>query len=212
MLLDYKKINKELYSATKNVKIINVKPLNYMAIRGNGNPNQENGLFQQAIQILYPVAYKLRMSYKTNYKIKNFEPYVVPPLEGLWWQKDIKGFDPNRKDLFEWILMIRLPDFIDKKDLDWAKETIKIQKNLDTNKIFFFNYNEGLSAQILHKGPFDEEIMIVDSMKDQLNKLGFEEEFNIDKLRLHHEIYLSDARKTSPEKLKKIIRHPIILK
>lgn len=209
MSFDFKKVDKDLYSAKASIKVVDIPAMNFIAIKGNGDPNEEDGLFQQAIQTLYPVAYKLRMSYKTDYQIKDFEPYVVPPLEGLWWQEGIKGYDPKRKDLFKWILMLRIPDFISKKDVEWAKASVLEQKQIDTQDIFYFEYEEGLCAQIMHVGKYDEEFDTVASMNEQLQSLGYCEDFDDNNLRYHHEIYLSDIRKTAPEKLKTIIRHPI---
>ncbi|MFV0556448.1 MAG: GyrI-like domain-containing protein [Lactovum sp.] len=207
MPYDFKKEEKEIYGVKKAAKVLTLPSLNYMAIFGEGNPNEENGDYQKTIQTLYPLAYTLRMSYKTDYKIKGFFEYVVPPLEGLWWQKDIKGYDPSQKNKFQWISMIRLPNFIQKSDLNWAIKKVEEKKDLDASHVNFYSLSEGLCAQITHIGPFDEEFETVKKMQEFLDKNGYITDLN-DK-RHHHEIYLSDPRKTSPEKLKTIIRHPI---
>lgn len=164
-------------------------------------------MYQQAIHILYAVAYTLKMSYKTEYKIKGFYEYVVPPLEGFWWQEDKKNVDYLHKEKFHWISVIRLPDFISKKDFDWAVERASIKKKIDCSKVEFFTFEEGLCVQMMHQGSFDEEETTVEIMNQYLQEKGYRNDFN--KSRLHHEIYLSDARKVIPEKWKTVIRHPI---
>ena len=164
-------------------------------------------MYQQAIHILYAVAYTLKMSYKTEYKIKGFYEYVVPPLEGFWWQEDKKNVDYLHKEKFHWISVIRLPDFISKKDFDWAVERASIKKKIDCSKVEFFTFEEGLCVQMMHQGSFDEEETTVEIMNQYLQEKSYRNDFN--KSRLHHEIYLSDARKVIPEKWKTVIRHPI---
>lgn len=188
-------------------EIVKIPPMNYVAVRGKGNPNVECGDYQQAISILYAVAYTLKMSYKTEYKIKGFYEYVVPPLEGFWWQEDKKNVDYLHKEKFHWISVIRLPDFISKKDFDWAVERASIKKKIDCSKVEFFTFEEGLCVQMMHQGSFDEEETTVEIMNQYLQEKGYRNDFN--KSRLHHEIYLSDARKVIPEKWKTVIRHPI---
>ncbi|MGN0262722.1 MAG: GyrI-like domain-containing protein [Eggerthellaceae bacterium] len=157
--------------------------------------------------ILYAVAYTLKMSYKTDYRIEGFYNYVVPPLEGFWWQEGIKGIDYSDKSTFCWISAIRLPDFISEKDLAWAIETATEKKKLDCSKAEFLAIDEGLCVQIMHFGPFDDEPATIEAMDWHLEENGYENDFS--KHRLHHEIYLSDARRVSPEKWKTVIRHPI---
>ena len=110
-------------------EIVNVPKVNYIAVRGKGNPNEEGGAYQQAISILYAVAYTLKMSCKTDYKIEGFFEYVVPPLEGFWWQDDAVGVDYTNKSAFNWISVIRLPDFISKADFNWAVEQQRKRRN-----------------------------------------------------------------------------------
>ena len=207
MAFDFKKEYKELYSAKANPEILAVPEINFIAIRGKGNPNEEGGAYQQAIRVLYAIAYTLKMSYKTDYMIDGFFEYVVPPLEGFWWQDNVDGVDYSNKDSFNWISVIRLPDFITKKDFDWAVETATIKKKIDCSKAEFISIEEGLCVQTLHVGPFDNEPETVEVMNSYLKQNGYQNDFS-DK-RLHHEIYLSDNRKTIDEKLKTIIRHPI---
>ena len=196
MTFDFKKEYKEYYRPKNKPEIINIPQFNFIAIRGKGNPNEENGMYQQAIHILYAVAYTLKMSYKTEYKIK-----------GFWWQEDKKNVDYLHKEKFHWISVIRLPDFISKKDFDWAVERASIKKKIDCSKVEFFTFEEGLCVQMMHQGSFDEEETTVEIMNQYLQEKGYRNDFN--KSRLHHEIYLSDARKVIPEKWKTVIRHPI---
>lgn len=207
MAFDYKKEYKEYYMPKCKPEIVDVPPMNYIAVRGKGDPNEEGGTYQQAISVLYAVAYTLKMSYKTEYKIKGFYEYVVPPLEGFWWQEDKKNVDYLHKEKFHWISVIRLPDFISKKDFDWAVERASIKKKIDCSKVEFFTFEEGLCVQMMHQGSFDEEETTVEIMNQYLQEKGYRNDFN--KSRLHHEIYLSDARKVIPEKWKTVIRHPI---
>lgn len=198
MTFDFKKEYKEYYQPKKKPEIINIPSFNFIAVRGKGNPNEENGMYQQAISVLYAVAYTLKMSYKTDYKIEGFYEYVVPPLEGFWWQEDEKNVDYLNKEKFHWISVIRLPDFISKKDFDWAVEKASMKKKIDCSKVEFFTFEEGLCVQMMHYGSFDEEEATVEIMNQYLQEKGYRNDFN--KSRLHHEIYLSDARKVVPEK------------
>lgn len=207
MAFDFKKEYKEFYMPKNKPEIVNVPTANYIAVRGKGNPNTLDGEYQQAISVLYDVAYTLKMSYKTDYKIKGFFEYVVPPLEGFWWQDDVKGVNYANKDSFNWISMIRLPDFVAMKDFEWAIETATRKKKIDCNKAEFLTIEEGLCVQIMHIGPFDNEPESVAIMDAFLEGNGYENDINEN--RLHHEIYMSDVRKVAPEKWKTVIRHPI---
>lgn len=207
MAFDFKKEYKEFYMPKKRPEIIDVPPMNYIAVRGKGDPNEENGAYKQAIGVLYAVAYTLKMSYKTDRRIEGFFDYVVPPLEGFWWQDGVKGIDYDKKDRFNWISVIRLPDFIKKDDFEWAVKTAAEKKKIDCSSAEFITVNEGLCAQIMHIGAFDSESESVELMDKCLEENGYENDIS-DK-RLHHEIYLSDARKVAPEKWKTVIRHPI---
>ena len=207
MPFDFKKEYKEFYMPKSKPEIVIVPKANYIAVRGKGNPNEEGGAYQQAISVLYAVAYTLKMSYKTDYKIEGFFEYVVPPLEGFWWQDGVDGVDYSNKDSFNWISVIRLPDFITKNDFDWAVETAANKKKIDCSKAEFLPIDEGLCVQIMHNGPFDDEPATIDIMNKFIEENGYENDFSDD--RIHHEIYLSDARKVVPEKWKTVIRHPI---
>ena len=187
--------------------IVTVPKANYIAVRGKGNPNEEGGAYQQAIGILYAVAYTLKMSYKTDHRIEGFYDYVVPPLEGFWWQEGIDGVDYNDKSSFNWISVIRLPDFITKADFDWAVQTASKKKKIDCSKAEFLTVDEGLCVQIMHIGPYDDEPASVALMDQYLSENGYMNDLSA--TRLHHEIYLSDARKVAPENWKTVIRHPI---
>ena len=180
---------------------------NYIAVRGKGNPNEEGGAYQQAIGVLYAVAYTLKMSYKTDYKIEGFFEYVVPPLEGFWWQDDVIGVDYTNKSSFNWISVIRLPDFVTEEHFKWAVETATKKKKIDCTLAEYLTIDEGLCVQVMHIGSFDDEPATVALMDAYLEQNGYANDINKD--RLHHEIYLSDARKVAPEKWKTVIRHPI---
>lgn len=207
MAFDFKKEYKEFYRAKNKPEIVLVPKANYIAVRGRGNPNEEGGAYQRAVGVLYAVAYTLKMSYKTDYKIEGFFEYVVPPLEGFWWQEDVDGVDYSNKDTFNWISVIRLPDFITEENFTWAVETAAKKKKLDCTSAEFLTIDEGLCVQIMHHGPFDDEPATVALMDDFLEANGYENDFS--EVRLHHEIYMSDVRRTAPEKWKTVIRHPI---
>lgn len=207
MAFDFKKEYKEFYMPKSKPEIVTVPKANYIAVRGKGDPNDEGGAYQQAVGILYAVAYTLKMSYKTDYRIEGFFDYVVPPLEGFWWQDGVGGIDYSDKSTFNWISVIRLPDFVTQKDFDWATGEAEKKKHLDCSKAEFLTIDEGLCVQIMHIGPFDDEPATASMMNAYLLENGYENDFSGS--RLHHEIYLSDARKVAPEKWKTVIRHPI---
>ncbi len=207
MAFDFKKEYKEFYMPKNKPEIVTVPKANYIAVRGKGNPNEIDGAYQQAISILYAVAYTLKMSYKTEHKIEGFFEYVVPPLEGFWWQDNVDGIDYADKAVFNWISVIRLPEFITQKDFEWAVETASEKKKLDCSSAEFLTVDEGLCVQIMHIGAFDDEPQTVALMDEYIAQNGYENDMT--ESRLHHEIYLSDARKVAPEKWKTVIRHPI---
>ena len=206
MAFDFKKEYKEFYSPKNKPEIVRVPKANYIAVRGEGDPNEPGGAYQQAIGVLYAVAYTIKMSYKTDHRIDGFFDYVVPPLEGFWWQ-DTDGVDLTDKSTFRWISVIRLPDFVSEADFRWAVETASKKKKLDCSKAEFLPVDEGLCVQILHVGAFDDEPATVEMMNKYIAEQGYVHDFS--DTRLHHEIYLSDARKVPPEKRKTVIRHPI---
>lgn len=207
MAFDFKKEYREFYMPKNVPEIVTVPKANYIAVRGMGDPNQEDGAYRKAISILYAVAYTLKMSYKTDYRIDGFFEYVVPPLEGFWWQEGVDGVAYRDKSTFHWISVIRLPEFVTKKDFDWAVETAVHKKKLDCSLAEFLTMEEGLCIQIMHTGPFDNEPETVALMDQYLAENGYVNDMN--EARFHHEIYLSDVRKVAPEKWKTVIRHPI---
>ena len=207
MAFDFKKEYRDLYQPKDSPCIVDVPRATYIAVRGKGNPNEEGGAYQQAIGVLYAIAYTLKMSYKTDYKINGFYEYVVPPLEGFWWQDGVCGVDYSDKSSFSWISVIRLPDFISREDFDWAVKTAVKKKKIDCSCAEYLTVDEGLCVQMMHNGPFDDEPATVEVMDKYLIDKGYENDFS--DTRMHHEIYLSDPRKTAPEKWKTVIRHPI---
>lgn len=207
MVFDYKKEYKEFYMPKNKPSIVKIPMMNYLAVRGFGNPNDENGDYQKSLTLLYGIAYTLKMSYKSTHKIKGFFEYVVPPLEGFWWQENIHGMDYDKKDLLCFISIIRVPDFISEEDFKWAVNEASIKKKQDFNKVEFLTYEEGLCVQCMHVGSFDDEPSTVDLMHKYMINEGYE--LDISDIRYHHEIYLSDPRKCETNKLKTVIRHPI---
>ena len=207
MAFDFKKEYKEFYMPKNKPEIVTVPKANYIAVRGKGDPNEIDGAYQRAISILYAVAYTLKMSYKTEHKIEGFFEYVVPPLEGVWWQDNVDGIDYADKAAFNWISVIRLPEFVTQKDFEWAVETASEKKKLDCSSAEFLTIDEGVCVQIMHIGAFDDEPQTVALMDEYIAQNGYEND--ITESRLHHEIYLSDVRKVAPEKWKTVIRHPI---
>lgn len=207
MAFDFKKELREFYMPKNMPEIVTVPPANYIAIRGHGDPNEAGGGYQQAVAVLYAVAYTLKMSCKSDYKIEGFFEYVVPPLEGFWWQEGVNGVDYGKKTAFNWISVIRLPDFVTREDFAWAVETAAKKKKLDCSAAEFLTVDEGLCVQIMHMGPFDDEPATVAIMDAWLEEHGYANDFS--PTRLHHEIYLSDTRKAAPEKWKTVIRHPV---
>ncbi|MCR5067762.1 MAG: GyrI-like domain-containing protein [Erysipelotrichaceae bacterium] len=207
MAFDYKKEYKEFYLPAAKPQIIEIPSMNYLAVRGKGNPNEEDGEYKQAIGLLYGIAYTIKMSKKGDHQIDGYFDYVVPPLEGFWWQEGINGVDYGRKEEFNWISVIRLPDFVKEADFQWAVEEATRKKKQDFSKVEFLTVAEGLCVQCLHIGPYDDEPATVALMDQYLKDNGYVNDLSDE--RRHHEIYLTDARKTAPEKMKTVIRHPI---
>lgn len=210
MAFDFKKEYKELYMPKNKPIIVNVPPINYIAVRGTGNPNEEGGAYQNAVSVLYAVAYTIRMSYKGAYKIDGFFEYVVPPLEGFWWQEGVNGVDYSDKSSFHWISIIRLPDFVKEEDFNWAVQEAARKKKLDCSSAEYLTIDEGLCVQMMHYGIYDDEPATVAVMDEYLSVNGYENDFS--DTRLHHEIYISDPRKTEASRQKTVIRHPVKLK
>ena len=225
MAFDYKKEYKEYYMPKGTPSIVTVTKMNYIAVRGCGNPNDEDGEYKQAIGLLYGIAFTIKMSKKGDHQIDGYFDYVVPPLEGFWWQgerhpvdaklrtdragrrESVSVIDYAHKEEFKWISVIRLPDFVTKEDFGWAVREAMAKKKQDFSKVEFFTYDEGLSVQCMHIGSYDDEPATVEAMHRYMEEQGYV--LDITDQRMHHEIYLSDARKVAPEKLKTVIRHPI---
>ena len=207
MAFDFKKEYKEFYMPKNKPGIVSVPAMNYIAVRGQGDPNVEGGEYKQAIELLYGIAYTIKMSKKGDHQIEGYFDYVVPPLEGFWWQEGVEGVDYAHKENFHWISVIRLPDFVTREDFDWAVKEAERKKKADFSKVEFWTYDEGLCVQCMHIGPYDDEPATVELMHTFMQEQGYV--LDITDQRLHHEIYLSDARKVAPEKLKTVIRHPI---
>ena len=207
MAFDYKKEYKEFYTPANKPSIVVVPKMNYIAVRGKGNPNDENGEYKNSIGLLYAIAFTIKMSYKGSHKIKGYFEYVVPPLEGFWWQEGSDGIDYANKDGFSFISLIRLPDFVTKTEFDWAVQEATSKKKADFSKVEFLTYDEGVCVQCMHVGSYDDEPKTVALMHDYMAANGYE--LDISERRYHHEIYLSDPRKCAVEKLKTVVRHPI---
>lgn len=207
MAFDFKKEYKEFYMPKNKPGIVTVPGMNYIAVRGQGDPNEEGGDYKQSIGLLYGIAFTIKMSKKGARQIEGYFDYVVPPLEGFWWQENTDSIDYADKSAFHWVSVIRLPDFITPDDFAWAVQTAEKKKKLDCSKAEFLTIDEGLCVQIMHHGAFDDEPASVALMDTFLAENGYINDFTA--ARLHHEIYLSDARKVAPEKWKTVIRHPI---
>lgn len=207
MAFDYKKEYKEFYLPPKAPVILEIPEMNYIAVRGHGDPNEPDGAYKTAISLLYAIAFTIKMSYKGSHKIDGYFSYVVPPLEGLWWQTDCNQIDYSHKEAFEWISMIRLPEFVTREEFDWAIREATHKKQTDFTKVEFFPYREGLCVQCMHIGSYDKEPATIEKIEQYTREKGYC--VDISDTRFHHEIYLSDPRRTKAEKLRTVIRHPI---
>lgn len=207
MAFDYKKEYKEFYLPKNKPALITVPPMNFIAVRGKGNPNEEGGAYKRSIELLYGIAYTIKMSKMGDHRIDGYFDYVVPPLEGLWWQEGKNGIDYARKEDFEWVSMIRLPEFVTEAEFAWAVAAASVKKDTDFSDVEFLSYDEGLCVQCMHIGPYDEEPATIEAMDKFAKENGFLPD--MEGPRRHHEIYLSDVRKCKPENLKTVIRHPV---
>lgn len=207
MAFDYKKEYKEFYLPPKTPGIIDIPAMNYIAARGQGDPNEPDGEYKASIGLLYAIAFTIKMSYKGSHKIDGYFAYVVPPLEGLWWQNECERIDYSHKENFKWISMIRLPDFVTKDDFDWAIHEATVKKQNDFSRVEFFSYQEGLCVQCMHIGSYDNEPATIERMDQYAAENGYS--VDISGTRFHHEIYLSDPRRAAVEKLRTVIRHPV---
>lgn len=207
MAFDYKKEYREFYLPSRTPGIVTVPAMNFLAVRGRGDPNEENGTYKHALELLYAVAYTIKMSKLGKHRLEGYFDFVVPPLEGVWWQEGIHGVDDARKADFQWISLIRLPEFVTREGFDWAIREAEEKKHQDFSAVEFFTWAEGVCVQCMHVGPYDEEPATVAAMAAYAKEQGYEEDFG--EGRFHHEIYLSDVRRCKPERLKTVIRHPI---
>ena len=204
---DYKKEYKEYYLPPKKPGVVEVPEMAFLAVRGHGDPNEEGGAYKDALEMLYGVAYTIKMSKKGDHRIEGYFDFVVPPLEGFWWQDGVLGVDYARKEDFNWISAIRVPDFVTRSEFEWAVEEATAKKKRDFSQVELLTIEEGLCVQCLHVGPYDDEPATVEAMRAFAEESGYVEDFSDE--RMHHEIYLNDARRTAPEKLKTVIRHPV---
>ena len=207
MAFDYKKEYKEFYMPPARPVIVEVPPMRYLAVSGKGDPNSEGSEYKRSIELLYGIAYTIKMSRKTEHNMEGYFDFVVPPLEGFWWQDGTDGVDYSRKDDFNFISVIRLPEFVTEKEFEWAVAEATSKKKTDYSAVKYFKYDEGLCVQCMHIGSYDDEPATVQLMHEFMEQEGYA--LDITDKRLHHEIYLSDARKVAPEKLKTVIRHPV---
>lgn len=207
MAFDYKKEYKEFYLPKNRPEIVDVPEMNFLAVRGSGNPNEEGGDYKASIGLLYTIAFTIKMSKKGSHEIEGYFDYVVPPLEGFWWQEGVKGVDLTSKETFRWISVIRLPDFVRREDVAWAISEAGRKKQEDFSKVEFLTIREGLCVQCMHVGPYDQEPETIAKMDQYLLDHGYVKDFSEE--RLHHEIYLSDARRVVPERWRTVIRHPV---
>lgn len=207
MAFDYKKEYKEFYLPKNKPGLITVPPMNFVAVRGKGDPNEEGGAYKQSIGLLYGIAFTIKMSKMGDHRIEGYFDFVVPPLEGLWWQEGRSGIDYSHKEDFVWISMIRLPEFVTEEDFAWAVAQASAKKKTDFSRVEFLSYDEGVCVQCMHIGPYDDEPATIAAIDLFTKEQGYL--LDMDKNRYHHEIYLSDARKCRPENLKTVIRHPV---
>lgn len=209
MAFDYKKEYKELYQPKSQPGLVTVPPMGFVAVRGQGDPNREDGPYKEAMGLLYGVVFTIKMSKLGSHRIEGYFDYVAPPLEGLWWQEGRAGIDYARKEDFQWISMIRLPDFVTRAEFDWAVEEAQAKKGGDFSRAEFFAYDEGLCVQCMHLGPYDNEPATLEKMGAFVQGQGYA--LDQGGGRYHHEIYLSDPRKCRPERLRTVIRQPVRL-
>lgn len=207
MAFDYKKEYKEFYLPKRKPELVTIPPMNFIAVRGKGNPNEEGGAYKQSIGLLYGIAFTIKMSKMGDHRIDGYFDYVVPPLEGLWWQEGTEGIDYSRKEDFEWISMIRLPEFVTLEEFEWAIGEAEAKKKADFSSVEYFTYDEGLCVQCMHIGAYDDEPATIEAMDAFAKAQGYQPDMAGP--RFHHEIYLSDVRRCKPENLKTVIRHPV---
>lgn len=207
--VDYKKKYKDLYMPKTVPMVIDVPEIPFIMVDGMGDPNTSKE-YQEALEILYGLSFAIKMSKMNGTQPERYFDYVVPPLEGLWQGETgyFDGIQITDKSKFRWISMIRQPEFVTEQVFENAKKALKLKKpELDLSKAYYKAFGEGLCVQIMHIGAYDDEPLSVKKMNDYLKENGYENDFS--ETRLHHELYLNDPRRTSPDKLKTVIRHPI---
>ena len=207
MAFDFKKEYREFYLPAKKPCILTIPPMQFLAVRGKGDPNDPNGEYQSTLNQLYGIAYTIKMSKMGDHRMDGYFDFVVPPLEGFWQQDGIDGVDYTRKEDFRFVSVIRVPDFVTRAEFEWAVQSATEKKQSDFSKVEFLTIDEGICVQCMHIGPYDDEPATVAQMHEYIQEQGYIPDFS--DIRQHHEIYLSDPRKTAPEKLKTVIRHPI---
>lgn len=207
MAFDFKKEYRDLYQPKAKPSIVEVPRMRFLVVEGEGDPNEEDGAYKTAVGLLYGIAYTLKMSYKTDHAIEGFFEYVVPPLEGFWWQPGVEGVDYSDKASFHWVSAIRVPEFVTDAEFAWAVETATEKKKMDFSTVKLVELEEGLCVQCMHIGPYDDEPATIAAMHELAESQGYVPDFSDE--RRHHEIYLSDPRKADPTKLKTVVRHPI---
>lgn len=207
MAFDFKKEYKEFYLPPAEPGLVDVPAMNFIAVRGQGDPNTPDGEYQKAMGLLYAVAFTIKMSKLGDHRIEGYFDYVVPPLEGCWWMEEGESIDYAHKEDFCWISLLRLPDFVSRADFDWAVAEAARKKKQDFTPVEFLTYAEGLCVQCMHLGSYDDEPATLRAMEEFAASQGLVSDIGPE--RYHHEIYLSDARRVPPEKRKTVIRLPV---
>lgn len=207
MAYDFKKENRALYRPTTKPALIDVPEMQFITVTGDGDPNQAGGQYAQALQQLYTVAYTIKMSKMGDHQIQDYFDFVVPPLEGFWWQPGVKGVDYQHKETFHFISAIRMPDFVNPDVLKWAIAEAANKKKVDASHVQLTTITEGKCAQIMHIGPYDDEPATVAKLHEFVANQGLQLDYS--DRRHHHEIYLSDPRRVKPERMKTVIRIPV---
>lgn len=207
MAFDYKKEYHDLYQPKAKPTIVDVPSMRFATVTGKGDPNEPDGAYKRTVEALYAILYTIKMSKKGTHAIDGYFDFVVPPLEGFWWQEEVHGIDYAHKEDFSWVSAIRLPDFVTADDFLWARDEASRKKGLDLADVTYTTLEEGCCVQCLHTGSYDTEPATVARMHRFAEEAGYV--LDISNERRHHEIYLSDPRRVAPERLKTVVRHPI---
>lgn len=209
MAFDYKKEYKDLYFPKEKPDIVDVPEMVFIMLDGKGDPNTCEA-YKNALEVLYGISYSIKMSKMSGTQPAGYFEYVVPPLEGLWWGEDgyFDGTNIVNKDKLCWTSMIRQPEFVTSGVFEDAKQVFNKKKpGLDLSLARLVSFAEGLCAQVMHMGSYDDEPATIKALEQYIIDSGYKSD--ISAIRRHHEIYLSDPRKTASEKLRTVIRHPI---